>query len=92
MRTVTIYTDGSVATNPGIGGWAAVLIDEKTLKEKEISGTHLEETTNNRMEMTAAIEALKSLTCKCKVVIHTDSQYLCKPFLVLFWFYFPISN
>ena len=74
MKKVTIYTDGACSVNPGIGGWAAVLI-YKSVK-KEISGAELE-TTNNRMEITAAINALKSLKEPCEVDLYTDSAYLC---------------
>jgi ribonuclease HI len=70
---VVIYTDGACSGNPGPGGWGAVL----TLgdREKEICGGE-PGTTNNRMEMMAAIQALESLTKPCKVELHTDSQYL----------------
>jgi ribonuclease HI len=70
---VIIYTDGGCEPNPGTGGWAAVM---KTGKHrKELSGGELE-TTNNRMELTAAIESLKQLTRPCKVTVYTDSQYV----------------
>lgn len=72
---VVIYTDGACKGNPGPGGWGAVLYwgDAK----KELHGG-AEDTTNNRMEITAAIRALESLKRKCEVVLHTDSQYLQK--------------
>ena len=70
---VVIYTDGACSGNPGPGGWGAILIFGD--KEKEISGGELM-TTNNRMEMMAAIRALEALTRPCKVELHTDSQYL----------------
>ncbi len=70
---VHVYTDGGCNPNPGPGGWGVVLIWGST--EKELCGGDLE-TTNNRMEMTAAIEALKALTRPVNVQIHTDSQYL----------------
>lgn len=70
---VVIYTDGACSGNPGPGGWGAILIFGD--KEKEISGGELQ-TTNNRMEMMAAIRALEALTRPCKVELHTDSQYL----------------
>jgi ribonuclease HI len=70
---VTIYTDGACSGNPGPGGWAALLIYRG--KEKELSGGEAM-TTNNRMEMTAAIRALESLTRPCAVDLFTDSQYL----------------
>jgi ribonuclease HI len=70
---VVIYTDGACRGNPGPGGWGAVLISRGA--EREISGGELD-TTNNRMELTAAIEALQALKRPCKVELHTDSQYL----------------
>ncbi len=70
---VTIYTDGACSGNPGPGGWAALL--RFGLREKELSGGVLS-TTNNRMEMTAALEALKSLKSPCKIDFFTDSEYL----------------
>ena len=70
---VTIYTDGSCEPNPGVGGWAALLIYKS--RRKEISGSEAE-STNNRMELTAAIKALEILTRPCKVDLHTDSEYL----------------
>ena len=73
MKSVTIYTDGACRGNPGPGGWAALLIfgTERT----EISGAS-RETTNNRMELTAAIEALQALSEPCAVEMHTDSTYV----------------
>ena len=73
MKSVTIYTDGACSGNPGPGGWGALLIYGK--KERELYG-HDDETTNNRMEMKAVIEALKTLKEPCKVHIFTDSQYV----------------
>ena len=73
MKKVTIYTDGACDPNPGIGGWAAILIFGTT--EKEISGGE-RESTNNRMELTAAIEALKMLKEPCDVTLYTDSEYV----------------
>ena len=70
---VVIYTDGACSGNPGPGGWGAVLMFRG--KEKEICGGE-PATTNNRMELTAAIEALTALTRPCKVELHTDSQYV----------------
>ncbi len=70
---VEIYTDGGCEPNPGVGGWAAVLRCGD--RAKELSGG-APDTTNNRMELTAAIEALKALRRPCRVVLHTDSQYL----------------
>lgn len=73
--TVEIYCDGACSGNPGVGGWGAILRYGKT--EKELSGAD-GDTTNNRMEMTAAIRALESLKRPCHAVITTDSQYLVK--------------
>ena len=71
--TVTIYTDGACRGNPGPGGWGAVLIHKGG--EKEIFGGELM-TTNNRMELMGAIRALEALTKPCRVMLHTDSQYV----------------
>ena len=73
MKTVTIYTDGACSGNPGPGGWGAIL--EWNGIEKEISGGEAE-TTNNRMELTAVIEALRALKEPCKVTLTTDSKYV----------------
>ncbi|WP_265530050.1 ribonuclease HI [Sphingomicrobium marinum] len=70
---VEIFTDGSCKGNPGPGGWGAVL--RMGQHEKELSGGDVE-TTNNRMEMTAAIEALNALKRPCKVTLTTDSTYV----------------
>ena len=70
---VEIWTDGGCRPNPGRGGWAAVLRFKGV--ERELSGAE-PATTNNRMELTAAAEALESLKRPCTVVLHTDSQYL----------------
>ncbi len=72
---VELYCDGACSGNPGVGGYGAIL--RYGGREKELSGA-AGETTNNRMEMTAAIAALESLTRPCRVVITTDSQYLVK--------------
>jgi ribonuclease HI len=72
-RKVVIFTDGSCRGNPGPGGWAAILTFAG--REREISGGE-PATTNNRMELTAAIEALSTLTRPCVVELHTDSQYV----------------
>ena len=72
-KRVEIFTDGACAGNPGPGGWAAILAHGT--HRREISG-YEPATTNNRMEMTAAIEALATLTTPCEVDLHTDSQYL----------------
>jgi ribonuclease HI len=74
---VTIYTDGGADPNPGLGGWAAILIDPVSGKNRELSGGE-PRTTNNRMELTAAIRALEALKQPCKVRLVTDSQYLRK--------------
>lgn len=73
MKNIIIYTDGSCSGNPGPGGWAALLIFGET--KKECMGA-VAETTNNRMELRAALEALQSLKEPCKVKLHTDSAYL----------------
>lgn len=78
MTPVTIYTDGACSGNPGPGGWAAVLIYGEY--RKEIAGFE-PLTTNNRMELTAAIKALQVLNRPCEVEIFTDSAYLCNAFL-----------
>lgn len=78
MKKVTIYTDGACSGNPGPGGWAAVLMYGRF--RKEISGG-AENTTNNRMEITAAIMGLKALKEPCKADIYTDSAYLSNAFL-----------
>ena len=70
---IEIYTDGACRGNPGPGGWGALLIAGK--HEKTLHGGE-PETTNNRMELTAAIEALNALTGPRKVVLHTDSKYV----------------
>ncbi len=77
MKKVLIYTDGACSGNPGKGGWAAILSHGG--KEKEISG-YEPETTNNRMELTAAIEGLKALKETCEVEIYSDSAYLVNGF------------
>ena len=71
--SIEIYTDGACRGNPGPGGWGALLIAGK--HEKTLHGGE-PETTNNRMELTAAIEALNALTGPRKVVLHTDSKYV----------------
>jgi ribonuclease HI len=75
MREVRIYTDGACDPNPGIGGWAAILIDVATGAKKEISGGD-RESTNNRMELQGVIEALQALTEPCSVMLVTDSEYV----------------
>ena len=73
--TIHIYTDGACKGNPGKGGWGAIL--EVDGKERELFGGE-PVTTNNRMELTAVIEALAALKRPCRVVLHTDSQYVQK--------------
>ncbi len=73
MPAVEIFTDGACSGNPGPGGWGAVLRYGKT--EKELSGGEAE-TTNNRMELTAVIEALKAIKKDCEIIISTDSRYV----------------
>jgi ribonuclease HI len=72
---VVIHTDGACSGNPGPGGWGAVLHFKD--QEKELWGGELQ-TTNNRMELMAAIQALEALKKPCKVELHTDSQYVQK--------------
>ena len=78
MSKVEIYTDGACRGNPGPGGWGAVLMYGD--KRKEIFGGDAN-TTNNRMELTAAIEALKALKRPCELTLYTDSQYVRKGIL-----------
>lgn len=73
MKTIEIFTDGACKGNPGPGGWGALL--RYGDHEKRLYGGELE-TTNNRMELTAAIEALKALKRSCKVELTTDSVYV----------------
>jgi ribonuclease HI len=77
MKEVTIYTDGACSGNPGPGGWGAILAYRG--REKEISGYEAQ-TTNNRMELTAAAEALKLLKEPCRVKLYSDSAYLVNGF------------
>lgn len=74
---VQIYTDGACSGNPGPGGWAAILLFADV--RKEISG-YAEDTTNNRMELQAALEALRLLKVPCQVDLHSDSSYLVNAF------------
>lgn len=74
MKKVEIYTDGACSGNPGPGGWGAVLIYNNNTKE--LSGGN-KNTTNNRMELTGVIEALKALKEPCNVTLTTDSKYVC---------------
>lgn len=73
MQQVEIYTDGACSGNPGPGGWGALLLASG--RERELTGAH-PHTTNNRMELMAALRALEALKRPCRVVLHTDSKYL----------------
>lgn len=73
MKKIEIFTDGACSGNPGVGGWGAILRFGEY--QKELSGGE-KNTTNNRMELTAVIEALKALKEPCEVVITTDSKYV----------------
>lgn len=73
MKEVEIYTDGACSGNPGMGGWGVILLYKGN--EKVLSGFE-EETTNNRMELKAAIEGLKALKEPCRVKLYSDSAYL----------------
>ncbi len=77
MKEVTIYTDGACSGNPGPGGWGAILMYNGA--QKEISGSN-KETTNNIMEITAVLEAIKLLKEECKVKIYSDSAYVVNAF------------
>ncbi|MEI8316263.1 MAG: ribonuclease HI [Verrucomicrobiota bacterium] len=72
-RSVTIYTDGACSPNPGFGGWAAVIIDGE--QKRHVKGGTAD-TTNNRMELQAAIEGLRSLAEPSRVKLYTDSKYV----------------
>jgi ribonuclease HI len=74
-ETVTVYTDGACRGNPGPGGWGAIL--EMGKHRRELKGGE-RETTNNRMELKAAIEALTALNRRCRVELYTDSEYVRK--------------
>ncbi|MDX2112335.1 MAG: ribonuclease HI [Alphaproteobacteria bacterium] len=75
MKHVTIYTDGACSGNPGPGGWGAVLVYGE--HEKELSGGE-HDTTNNRMELMAAIASLGALKNRCRIDLYTDSTYVMK--------------
>jgi ribonuclease HI len=75
VNIIQIYTDGACKGNPGPGGWGALL--KSVDAQKELFGGELD-TTNNRMEMLAVIEALSALKRPCKVILHVDSQYVLK--------------
>lgn len=72
---ITIFTDGSARGNPGPGGWGAVIADDEMVREIGGAEGH---TTNNKMELTAAIRALESVPEDSRVIIHTDSEYVLK--------------
>ena len=78
MKSVSIHTDGACSGNPGPGGWAAIIVYGK--KELELCGFE-PDTTNNRMELTAAIRALEALKVPCEVDLYTDSAYLQNAFV-----------
>ena len=78
MEDITIYTDGACSGNTGPGGWGAILMYKEN--KKEISGGK-KDTTNNVMELTAVIEALKLLKYPCKVKLYSDSAYVVNAFL-----------
>ena len=72
-KVITIFTDGSSRGNPGPGGWAAIVVNDQNVLEL---GDEERRTTNNRMEMKAAIEALKKTPKESKITLYTDSSYL----------------
>ena len=88
MEEVIIYTDGACSGNPGPGGWGSILMYNGN--KKEISGGK-EETTNNVMELTAVIEALKLLKFPCKVKLYSDSAYVVNAFIQK-WIYGWLKN
>lgn len=78
MEEITIYTDGACSGNPGPGGWGAILMYKEN--KKEISGGK-KDTTNNIMELTAVIEALRLVKFPCKISVYSDSAYVVNGFL-----------
>ncbi len=88
MKHIDIYTDGACSGNPGPGGWGAILRYNGV--EKELSGSE-KETTNNRMELSAVIEALKALKEPCDITVYTDSKYVCDA-IVKRWVYLWKAN
>lgn len=88
MKQVEIYTDGACSKNPGPGGWGAILIYKSN--ELELSGFE-DNTTNNRMELFAAISAIDALKEPCKINLFSDSAYLCNGFLKG-WIYTWLRN
>ena len=83
MEEITIYTDGACSGNPGPGGWGAILMFKDY--KKEISGG-IKDTTNNIMELTAVVEALKLVKYPCKIKVYSDSAYVVNSF-VQGWIY-----
>ncbi len=78
MKKVELYTDGACSGNPGVGGWASILIYNGI--EKILSGGDVE-TTNNKMELLSVIKGLEALKEKCEVTVYSDSQYTVAPFI-----------
>lgn len=78
MKRVVLFTDGACSYNPGPGGWGAILLHQKVLKE--LSGGE-PETTNNRMELTAVIKGLQALKENCIVDVYSDSSYVINAFI-----------
>ena len=76
---IIIYTDGACSPNPGLGGWAAIL-SCPSRKQEIVKTGNARDTTNNRMELTAAVEGLTALKRPCKVTVFTDSQYIANAF------------
>ena len=89
MKNVDIYTDGACSGNPGIGGWACVLIYKGV--QKQFSGGEME-TTNNRMELMAVIKGLEILKEPCNVNIYSDSAYVVNAFLQDWITYWVMNN
>ena len=79
MYQIDLHTDGACSGNPGPGGWAAILVCEELGLEKELSGGEAE-TTNNRMELLAAINGLEAIKKPAAVTLYTDSQYMVNAF------------
>ena len=75
MEKVILYTDGGADPNPGDGGWGVVLLHPSSGERRELSGGE-PESTNNRMELTAAISGLEALSSPCEVELYTDSTYV----------------
>ncbi len=88
-KKVTIYTDGACSGNPGIGGWGCILFYGDI--SRKLSGGELS-TTNNRMELTAAIEALKALKVPCEVELYSDSSYTVSAFTERWVYYWEKSG